>query len=279
MKKDVSFVACRVGRIIEWLEELAPAALAESWDRVGLQIGDPDEEVWHVLVALTLTQDVVEQAIAHGVQLIVVHHPPLFRPLGQIRWDRPDGNLLRQLVSAGISVYVSHTNFDVASRGMNDILARRLELQECEPLAYRPGGDESEGMGRVGSLAEAMEPEAFLRFVHERLEVSAVRCCGPMPERVRRVAVMGGSGASFIEAAHAAGADVFITGDVDFHDAIHSNDLRLWTIDAGHFATERWVVPFWTEYLRDRASTEQVSLQVEAAVEHDPFWFRIEPIK
>lgn len=272
-------MVCTVGRIIEWLEELAPATLAETWDRVGLQIGDPQEEVWHVLVALTLTQEVVDQAISHGVQLIVVHHPPLFRPVGQIRWDRPDGNLLRQVVSTGISVYASHTNFDVASRGMNDILAKRLELQSSKPLVVRPNGDELQGMGRVGDLAEAMEPEAFLRFVHERLDVSAVRCCGPVPERVRRVAVMGGSGASFLEAAHEAGADVFITGDVDFHDAIRSNDLRLWTIDAGHFATERWVVPFWTDYLRDRARTEQVPLQVEAAVEQDPFWFRIEPIK
>lgn len=272
-------MACSVGRIIEWLEKLAPSALAESWDRVGLQIGDPDDEVWHVLVALTLTQDVVDQAIAHGVQLIVVHHPPLFRPLGQIRWDRPDGELLRRLIAAGISVYASHTNFDVASKGTNEILAKRLELQACEPLSVRPGGSDFEGMGRIGNLAQAMEPEAFLRFVYQRLDVTAVRCCGPMPARVQRVAVMGGSGASFMDAAHAAGADAFITGDLDFHEAIHSNDLRLWTIDAGHFATERWVVPFWTEYLCDRARTEQVSLQVEAAVEHDPFWFRTEPIR
>lgn len=272
-------MACHVGRIIEWLEDLAPSALAESWDRVGLQIGDPHEEVWHILVALTLTPDVVDQAISHGVQLIVVHHPPLFRLVGEIRWDRPDGALLRRLVSAGISVYASHTNFDVASEGMNDVLAKRLGLQQSQPLVTRPGGDANEGMGRVGYLNEATDPEAFLKFVYRRLEISAVRCCGPMPERIQRVAVMGGSGASFMEAAHEAGADVFITGDVGFHEAIYSHDLGLWTIDAGHFATERWVVPFWTEYLRDRASAEQVSLQIEAAVEHDPFWFRQDPVR
>lgn len=270
-------LACHVWRIINWLEELAPSGTAETWDRVGLQIGDPSGEVGNILVALTLTANVVDQAVAHGSRLIVVHHPILFRPVGDIRWDRPAGALLQRIVSHGISVYASHTNFDSAAEGTNEVLANRLGLRNAEPLVTRPNGAPNEGMGRVGHLAKAMPSEKFLELVCRRLGVSAVRCCGPMPERIQRVAVMGGSGASFLHAANEAGADVFITGDVDFHEAIDSDDLGLWTIDAGHFATERWVVPFWTKYLEEKAKAEGFTLQVEAAVEHDPFWFRQDP--
>lgn len=272
-------MACRVRQIIEWLEDLAPSGLAESWDRVGLQIGDPNGEVRRILVALTLSADVADQAITRGANLIVVHHPPLFRPTGDIRWDRPAGAILQRIVANEVSVYASHTNFDVASEGTNEVLAKRLDLQDYQPLVPHPNGAANEGMGRIGQLREAVDPETFLSFVCQRLATPAVRCCGQMPARIQRVAVMGGSGASTLEAAHKAGADVFITGDVDFHEALDSEALGLWTIDAGHFATERWVVPFWTEYLQERAKAENVSLEVEAAVEHDPFWFRHEPTR
>lgn len=272
-------VACQVGQIIKWLEDLAPSGLAESWDRVGLQIGDPNGKARRILVALTLTLGVADQAIARGIDLIVVHHPPLFRPAGDIRWDRPEGALLRRIIANGISVYASHTNFDVASEGTNEVLAKQLGLQDYRPLVPHPNGVANEGMGRIGQLREAMDPEAFLALVYKRLQVPSVRCCGPIPERIQRVAVMGGSGASLLRAADEAGADAFITGDVDFHEAIESDDLGLWTIDAGHFATERWVVPFWQEYLQEQAKAENLSLEVEAAVEHDPFLFRQDPTR
>lgn len=267
---------CTVQRLIGWLEAWAPASDAETWDRVGLQIGDPAARVERVLVALSLTPDVVEQAMALGADLVVVHHPVLFRPVGEVRWDRPPGRLLRDVLRAGFAVYASHTNADVAVDGVNGILAGRLGLVDATPLQPHPAGD-GRGMGRIGRLPQPLSAPAFLEHVSRCLGVKALRTAGSPPERIERVAVMGGSGASFLATAAGAGADAFVTGDVDYHDALDACAHGLWTLDAGHFATERWIVPFWVDFLRRRAAEAGITIQVQGADESDPFEFRQAP--
>lgn len=123
-----------VDRIIQWMEEWAPRRLAAGWDRVGLQVGDPRQRVKGILVALDLTDPVIEEAETLGAGLIITHHPPLFKPLETLRWDLAAGARLRRLAAAGISVYASHTNLDTAEGGVNDILADALGLVDREPL-------------------------------------------------------------------------------------------------------------------------------------------------
>lgn len=257
---------------MDWMEALAPAAWAESWDRVGLHIGDPDRNVERVLLALTVTEDVVAQAEAFGAELIVSHHPVLFRPLGELRWDRPAGRLIRRLVRAGIDVYSAHTNFDAADRGTSVILARRLGLEECRalvPAAADPS--RPRGMGCVGRLPEPLAPADFLDLLRRELGLTHVRHAGPLPAAVARVAVMGGSGGSFLRDAAAAEADAYVTGDVDYHDALEAVDRELWVIDAGHFATERLILPFWQAYLSERAEAAGARVDIRVARESDPF--------
>lgn len=267
---------CTVQHIVDWLEAWAPAADAESWDRVGLQIGDPTASVQRILVTLTLTTDVVEQARALQADLIVAHHPVLFRPVTDLRWDRPQGRLLQEVVRAGVAVYASHTNADVAKDGVNALLAHRLGLVNPVPLRSHPAGD-GRGMGRVGGVSQPFEASEFLQHVLESLGVTACRTAGPEPQRIERVAVMGGSGASFLADAAAAGADAFVTSDLDFHDALDARELGVWTLDVGHFATERWIVPFWVDYLHRKAFEADMSIQVQGADEFDPFDFRQAP--
>lgn len=126
-------VKCQV--VIEALERLAPRKLAEEWDNVGLQLGSPAQETVKVIVALDLNEAVVTQAEAKGANLIVCHHPLIFKPLSKIRTDLPEGRLLARLIKADIAVYAAHTNLDIAAGGVNDVLAGRLGLRSIEGLA------------------------------------------------------------------------------------------------------------------------------------------------
>lgn len=266
-------LGCSVSRVIDWMEELAPPALAEEWDRVGLHVGNPSRTVERILLALTVTPEVVEQAKSRGAHLILSHHPLLFRPLGAVRWDVPQGALVRSLIKADIHVYAAHTNFDAATRGTSIILADTLELVGEQVLVPAKGGGEGNGYGLVGTLPKPMAPMHFLEHVAKRLDITNLRHTGPLPRQVHRVAVMGGSGGSFLSQAVAAEVDAYVTGDIDFHDALDSRAYGLWVVDAGHFATERVVLRSWQRYLQQKASVEGVELEVLVAEEADPFRF------
>lgn len=128
-------VSCQV--IIDLIEKFAPRRMAEDWDNVGLQVGHPADRVSRVLVTLDLTEAVVQEAVAAGADLIVTHHPLIFRPLKQLRFDLPEGKLLQQLIRHGIAVFAAHTNLDNCDRGVNTVLAERLGLQDVRILTPR----------------------------------------------------------------------------------------------------------------------------------------------
>ncbi len=137
-------VKCRT--IMAALERLAPRELAAGWDNVGLLVGSPEQEVASLLVTLDVTPEVAERAAADGVDLIVAHHPLIFKNLSAVRTDTPLGRTLATLLAAGVAVYAAHTNLDTADGGVNDCLAARLALTELRPLAV-------EGRERLLKLA------------------------------------------------------------------------------------------------------------------------------
>lgn len=274
--------------VAAWIEDLAPPSLAESWDKVGLQIGDGSRDVTTVMTALTLTHEVLDQAIHHDVQLIVAHHPLIFQPLAAIDPGTRVGGLITRLVRADIALFVAHTNLDAAVGGVSDGLARRLGLSHVSPLdpkwsAELNGrmtqyGDDMtdntlplEGIGRVGRLASPISMSSFIERVKTALSLKHVKLVGPMSRQVRVVAVVGGSGGSFIKTAHNCGADVLVTGDIDFHDADEALALDIGVVDAGHFGTEKHVPVDLADYLRLRAKESGVRLDVLVATESDPF--------
>ena len=345
--------------ILNLLERLAPSELAEAWDRSGLQWGDLRQDVRRIVVGLDLDDECIDFAIRQGAELILVHHPPLFRPLQEIRWDQPVGARIFRCCREGIAVAALHTNLDAARDGVSLSLAKRLELEDTEPLSPHPGEDlyklvvfvppdhvepvrdalaqsgagwigqyshctfqsegigtfkplagsnpylgnvgelarvrelrletivprsrldasvqamiqahpyeevaydvyhleikqyRGEGFGRIGRLQQAKPLHQFATAAARVLNVSACRYAGPPDRLVQRVAVLGGSGMSFWKDAVRMQADVLVTGDIKYHEALDALERGLCLVDIGHDASE---IPALTDFA-DRLKKELV---------------------
>lgn len=240
-------------RLFSW----APRESAMDWDNVGHLVGDPEQEVERILVALDITERVVQEAIDCGAQLIVSHHPVM-----NVRWHeremqtlRPDtrlGGVLTALVKNNISAICMHTNLDAADGGVNDALAEKLGLLQTEYLT-------DEKIGRVGTLKCQIPLVEFTRFVVKSLGCNGLRYtdCG---RPVHRVAVGGGACGEYIAQAIALGCDTFVTSDLRYHDFLDTKELNL--IDAGHFPTEQVIVPELCRRLQAAFSAVSVSTSI-----------------
>jgi len=332
----------RVREIAQAVEEIAPCALAEDWDNVGLQVGDPDGEVGRVLVALTPLPEVFEEAREIGANFLLFHHPLIFRGLKSVDTAEYPGGLISRAILNNLTIHAAHTNYDAAPGGVSLALAEALSLGSPSKVVAPRGGlrklvvfvpeenadeissalteagagvigeythctfrtpgtgtffggegtdpytgekgrlervpelrletvvpahaaarataairathpyeepafdvypvdgyPEDCGYGRVGTLPEPLTSEELCDHVSNSLGFSARLVANPEPERrVERIAVLGGSGGSFIREAAALGADAYVTGDLDYHDALLAESLGLAAIDAGHAATE-----------------------------------------
>ncbi len=369
-------VECRT--IMNIIDNMAPRNLAEEWDNIGLHIGHPATAVTGVLVTLDINAKVVQEAIDRRVQLIIAHHPLVYKPVKTIRYDQPLGALIKLLVENNIAVYCAHTNLDSAVQGVNDVLARRLGLTELAVLqpdkieklykivVFVPRGHEDAvreamsragagwignyaectfqtagtgtfraleganpfigkvgaleradeirletivpekqlhqvekamlqahpyeetaydiyllanegtrlGLGRVGKLSEPVQFADFCQQVKAALAVEKIRFGGQLQDRVQKIAVCGGSGASLIAAAKAAGADVLVTGDMKYHDGQEADAIGLKFIDAGHYRTEHVVVAKIAEVLSQAVKKADLGIEVFVSeVNTDPFCF------
>ena len=227
--------------IMQAMERIAPRRLAEEWDNPGLLVGSPHDEVRKILVALDVREETVECAIEDGCDLIVAHHPLIFRGLKAVRTDDATGRKIARLIKADIAVFAAHTNLDSTVGGVNDVLAEKLELKGVVPLA-EGAADSEPGLGRIGSLDAEVSLDDFAARVKVKLGLSSMRIVRAGDHRISRVALCGGSGAEFIGRAAAKGADVYVTGDVKYHDAERAIGLGVHVLDAGHFATEQPIV-------------------------------------
>lgn len=216
-----------IGDVYRRIDEIAPFSLQEEWDNAGLLIGSAERAVDTLLCALDLTLDVLEEAKMRGAQLIVTHHPILFRGRKNLREDDAEGRLLCGMVRSGIGLIAAHTNFDNACPGVNDALAARLGLREVVSL--------ENGM-RLGVVDETTLGQ-FRNLAQERLG-GLVRCYGEADRRVSRIALLGGAGEDFAAQALAAGAQVYLTGEMAYHKGLDAHAAGLCVLEAGHAATE-----------------------------------------
>lgn len=229
--------------LISALEDAYPPRLAEEWDTgIGLTCGDPDQVVDRVLLAVDADPATVAEAQRSGAQLLLTHHPLLFRPVQSVAADTDKGALIHRLIRTGIAHYSAHTNADRAIDGVNDALAAALGLTDTTPLVPAVDGGTGEGLGRVGTLSTAVPLARFAAHVADALPTTAwgVRAAGDPARTIRTVAVCGGSGGSHLAAATAAGADVYVTSDITHHiGAEHIADpSRPALIDIAHWAGE-----------------------------------------
>lgn len=362
--------------VINALEELAPVHLAESWDNVGLLIGSPSLELSGIVIALDVDLDVLEFAVKHKANLIIVHHPVIFKGITSLREDNPQGELLCRLVQQKIAVIAAHTNLDAAWGGVNDALATVIGLNQVTPLtqtyseklyklavfvpashlasvraamggagaghigvyshcsfsakgegAFLPLagakpfiGSQGElelvdeykfetivtehtrhqvikamlsthpyeevaydlyalanelpvvGMGRVGQLDRAITLRQFIARVGGSLRANSLKAVGDPETIVQTVALCGGSGAGLLFQAKQAGADVYLTGDVKYHEAQQASALGLSLVDAGHFATEFPVVDCLKNYLSSCSRAQKWDIPLYSAPGKDIFW-------
>lgn len=254
---------------VTFLESFAPLALAEEWDNVGLLVGDRNEPLHRVLTCLTLTPDVADEAIREQAQLVVTHHPVLFRKVRRITADAAEGAMLLRLIRAGVAVYSPHTAFDSAAEGINTRLAKSLGLDQIEPL--RPAPPESApagaGTGRHGRLPEPVTLAEFIEKVHAALPDSRCLYTGDLQQRIERVGIGCGSAAEFLDDAIRARCDAFLTGEARFHASLQARAAGIALVLAGHYATERPAV----EDLATTLRTQFPGLDARpSAVERDP---------
>lgn len=261
-----------VALIAELLEELAPPQWAESWDNVGLLIGHPNRSADRILVALELTNAVVDEAIHLKAQLVVLHHPPIFGSLKALRFDRAAPRRMERLIQAGIGVYAAHTNYDQSTGGTNDILAAAAGLLQHDVLFKTGDQGVVRGHGRIGQLDQPVSLGALCGRLKERLSSESLRLVGDPTRLITTVAVAAGSGKSFISTAAERGADVLVTGDVGHHDALDADDAGMAVVDVGHYNSEVIAMGPLAEYLRVRLANAGHHAEVFVALAgRDPF--------
>ncbi len=368
--------ALKCQTVISFIEKHFPKRLAEEWDNVGLQVGDPRSEVTGILVTLDVNSGTAAEAAARGANLIVSHHPLIYKPLKNLRSDLAHGSMLSGLIKNDLSVYCAHTNMDSAREGVNQVLAQLLGLQDLEVLnpdktgilykivVYIPRGYEDTvreamsgagagwignysdctfsvqgtgtfkaaegadpfigqvgtlekaeesrmetvtreedlhrvikamvkahpyeevaydvfrlenpgeklGLGRVGRLREAVRFAELLDCIKKNLNIPTLRYGGDLEMMVRKIAVCGGSGASLMHKAVFAGAEVFVTGDLKYHEAQEIMAQKMAFVDAGHFATEFPVVDRVAVLLRDGLGSMGYNVPVYVSEKNsDPF--------
>ena len=236
----------KVKNILEYLETLAPSHMKYDWDNVGLLCGSREKEVKKILVALDPFMDVCEEAAQIGADLIVTHHPLIFRPCKSVTDEDPVGKSILYLVGHDIAAVNAHTNLDCAPGGVNDTLAKTLGLTNVQIID--PIGEDY-GLLRKGFVKE-QTLEAFMQTVKENLGTPVLRYADG-GKTVSCVAVGGGSCGDEYEAAIKAGCDTFVTADVKYNQFWDAKELGLNLIDAGHYYTENPVCAVLAEKLSE----------------------------
>ena len=232
-----------------FLETLAPPALAEDWDNVGLLVGDRRRPVAKVMTCLTLTPPTVAEAVEHKADLVVVHHPLPFQPLRRITTDTTAGAMLLELIAAGTAVYSAHTAFDSAAEGINQRLARGLGLRGVGPLAP---GEGALGAGRAGWLEQPAPLSELAERVKAFLGIERVAVVGDRQRGVRLAGVACGAADSLLRPAIDAGCDCLLLGEARFHTCLEAEAAGVGLLLPGHFASERFALEALAEVLREQ---------------------------
>ncbi len=266
-----------VNDIIALMEDIAPRHLAEDWDNSGLQCGDRNWPVKHVVVALDPSLSVIQAACKKNADLLITHHPLIFKPLKNLLLDTPLGGIIDLSVRHRLAIFSAHTNLDSVKGGLNDFFAEKIGLKNLTLLVLEDINplhpDESlHGVGRVGELETPTDLAAFSEKIKLKFGLSTLKVSGPLDMTVKKIAVCTGSGSGLMNQFFATGADVFISGDLKFHDAKDAQANGRALIDVGHFASEALMIDLIAARLDAMIKEKGFDVRVEALKEEeDPF--------
>lgn len=260
----------QIKAFITSLEDWAPIQFQESYDNAGLIVGDPEANCTGVLCSLDCTEAVVEEAIEKGYNLIVSHHPIIFKGIKQFSSDHYVNRTVLKAIQNNIALYAIHTNLDNVIHGVNSTLADRLHLENRKILAPIPGLFDSNGQavgaGLVGELPLETEPEAFLRWVKEKLNLNVIKHTKLIDKKLITIALCGGSGSFLLDQIKTQKIDCFITSDLKYHDFFEADGKYL-LLDIGHGESEHFVPALIVDYLKRKFLTFAV---LESEVKTQP---------
>lgn len=218
--------------ILAAIERFAPLSIQESWDNAGLVCGDPDMDVTGAVVGFDCTKELIGEAVSRGANLVVTHHPLIFKGVKRILPGEPVSAALVAAIKNDVAVYAAHTNADKVMEGVSGAMGRALRLEDMEFL----DGDGISGLGVVGNLPEPLPVEEFVPKVKQAFGCAVLRCSRALDCPVSRVALCGGAGSSLIEKARLSGAQAYITGDLSYHDFFTHDGFMV--MDIGHYEGE-----------------------------------------
>ena len=237
--------------IINIIESVAPLSYQEAWDNSGLQVGDRNAEIHAALLTVDVTESVVNEAIEKRCDLIVSHHPLIFKGLKHLTGATTQERCVEKAIKHGIAIYSSHTSMDAYLHGVSGKIANKLGISNYRILA--PATEENIGIGVIGQLNTPMKSADFLRFVQATFDCS-LRYIQPCSDEITTVAICGGSGAEFISLAIAQHADIFITADVKYHE-MQAAYGQIGVIDIDHWTSEHFTREIFEDLLRNHIST------------------------
>jgi dinuclear metal center YbgI/SA1388 family protein len=264
------FVSDIYKTLIEW----APLNLAEEWDNSGLQLGDFSQKVNNIFIALDLTDASLEEAISQNTNLIITHHPLIFKALKIIDCSKPNGKIIQKLIKNNIAVISMHTNLDCAINGVSDTLSDVIGLGEREPLINKYGNNNMVGAGRYGKLEKALFFSDIIEILKNKFNIPYLLCVGEPDSKIMNVAVCGGSGSDLWPKVIEKQADLYISSEIKHHIACEARDRNISIVDLGHFNSEYLIVKRIKEILFFKAKENNWNINIlENKNEKSPFNF------
>lgn len=239
----------KIKDVIKFLEERFPLSLQEDWDNSGLQIGNIENDLTNIMISLDLDEQTIQKAKEKSCNLIINHHPFLFSSIKSIDLNKGNGKIIKDLIKNDITVFAMHTNLDIGKGGVNDNLAKLLELRDISNLDT----NNENPMARFGYKDEITAYD-FSKYIKEKLNCKGLILYGNKDKKIEKVALCGGAGSDFINDAIKKGCDLIVTSDVKYHEAI-DNCKKINIVDPGHFASENHIIYMIKDLLEKNFAT------------------------
>jgi len=240
----------KIKTLVKRLGKEFPLSLAEPWDNVGLLVGDENREITGVQISLDATEKVIDHAIKVGANLIITHHPLIFTGLKNITSKNFMGRKIMKLLENKIAIYSMHTNLDSGTGGLNEYITTKLGVETSKILDEKKDKENNSlgGLGRIYSLEKPVKLGEYLDVVKEKLELKSVRVVGELDKEIKKIAVINGSGASYLEKINKLNVDLFITGDIKYHEGLNATEMGIALFDIGHYESEYFFTDIVARY-------------------------------
>ena len=257
-----------LNEIIKVLEKKFPVTNKEEWDNVGLMIGRRQNEIKKIQLSLDVTMETIDNAIKNGVDLIISHHPMIFSGVKKINSDTIIGEKIIKAIENNIAVYSLHTNLDSTKDGLNDYVGKKLNLIDGKIIDEI--NENESGIGRVYSLSEKIKFSDFLEKIKENFLTNNLRVAGKNLDEllIKKVSIVNGAGSSYWRKAKKMGADLLITGDLKYHEALDAKEEGMYILDAGHYESEHFFHMIIGDILENFSGIEYYVFNDEPAMKY-----------